>query len=165
MEYPVSSPIPEDEMKSLLTVTAALILVLAIACWSLASETEFDDLNRFDRGLRGWKFGRGVVNILSGPHELVTQMTNEAIKGSYSGAYDSGLHGYLAGAANGYIAGFGRGVYFAVKRMSVGALEVLTFWKPEYGPTMDPEWGTRNLAFGARDYFDPDPFWYTGSER
>jgi hypothetical protein len=30
---------------------------------------------------------------------------------------------------------------------------------------MDPEWGTRNLAFGARDYFDPDPFWYTGPER
>lgn len=63
---------------------------------------------------------------------------------------------------NGYIAGFSIGVVKGVKRMTTGAVEVLTFWKPEYGPTIDPTYGTRCKAFGDTDYFDPEPFWYRG---
>ncbi|MFH0824161.1 MAG: hypothetical protein V2B18_15525 [Pseudomonadota bacterium] len=152
-------------MKKIATLTLALTMAIGLAGWSAAQETDFDDLYAFDRSLPGWKFGRGVVNLLSGPYELLTNMTNEAIKGAYKGAYSEGLHGYVAGSTNGMIAGMGSGLYYGMKRMTTGALEILTFWKPEYGPTMDPEYGTRARAFGHQDYFDPDPFWYNGPAR
>ena len=82
-------------------------------------------------------------------------MTNEALNGSYAGAYNEGMYGSVAGVLNGYIAGFSIGVVKGVKRMTTGAVEVLTFWKPEYGPTIDPTYGTRCKAFGDTDYFDP----------
>ncbi len=87
-------------------------------------------------------------------------MTNNAIKGAYKGAYDGGFQGYVAGGTNGLIAGIVPGLVYGFRRMTTGALEILTFWKPEYGPTMDPEYGTRNLAFGNQDYFRSEPFWY-----
>jgi putative exosortase-associated protein (TIGR04073 family) len=152
-------------MKKVFTAATALILALALVCTCFAFETDFDDLNKFDRNLPGWKFGRGVVNILIAPLELITQPTNNAIKGGYWGAYDGGAKGWIAGSTNGFIAGVGPGVYGAVKRATTGVLEILTFWKPEYGPTIDPEYGTRSLAWGKRDYFDTDPFWYTGPWR
>jgi len=151
-------------MKKLSTI-AIVFLVLATAASSFAYETDFDDLRRFDRNLPGWKFGRGVVNILSGPSELFASMTNNAIEGNYYGAYDEGIHGAAAGALNGAIAGIFPGVSNMVRRMTTGVLEVLTFWKPEYGPTIDPTWGTRCRAWGDQDYFDPNPFWYTGPSR
>jgi hypothetical protein len=49
--------------------------------------------------------------------------------------------------------------------MTTGAVEMLTFWKPEYGPTIDPTYGTRCKAWGEGDYFSPEPFWYTGPWR
>ena len=70
--------------------------------------------------------------MLSGPHELLTHMTNNSIKGAYKGAYDGGLHGYLAGATNGLIAGTFTGLIAGFRRMTTGVLEILTFWKPEY---------------------------------
>ena len=162
---PVGKAIPEDEMKAFATAAITVALVVGIGCGSFAYETDFDDLERFDRNLRGWKIGRGFVNILLGPYELFTNMTNNAIKGAYYGAYDGSLPGYVAGATNGYIAGIGPGMYKGLRRMTTGALEILTFWKPEYGPTVDPQWGTRDLTWPEQDYFDPDPFWYNGPER
>jgi putative exosortase-associated protein (TIGR04073 family) len=152
-------------MKKVFTAATALILALAIVGTGFAFETDFDDLNKFERNLPGWKFGRGIVNIVMAPLELITHTTNNAIKGGYWGAYDGGAKGWVAGSTNGFIAGIGPGVYNTVKRATTGVLEVLTFWKPEYGPTMEPEYGTRNLAWGKRDYFDSDPFWYTGPWR
>lgn len=153
-------------MKIVLTTTVALAMVMTLASLGPAYETDFDDLREFDRNLPGWKLGRGVVNIISGPHELITHVTNNAIKGAYHGAYDGGLQGYLAGSVNGMIAGTGKGMLYALRRMTTGALEILTFWKPEYSPTMEPLYGTRNLAFGYRDYRTPGtPFWYGGPER
>ena len=151
-------------MKKTLIFTIALVLALGAAYHALAYETDFDDIQEFDRSLPFWKFGRGVTNVLSGPHELLTHMTNNSIKGAYKGAYDGGFHGYLAGATNGLIAGTFTGLIAGFRRMTTGALEILTFWKPEYGPTMDPEYGTRNLAFGSQDYFNPQPFWYDKPE-
>jgi putative exosortase-associated protein (TIGR04073 family) len=152
-------------MRALLTAFTALVLVVTIGGWSQAFETDFDDLHHFDRDLPAWKFGRGVVNVLSGPRELLTHITNNSIKGAYEGAYQGSLGGYLAGSTNGAIAGFFPGIYHAARRMTVGVLEILTFWKPEYGPTMDPEWGTRNMAWPEWDYFVPDPYWYNGPPR
>jgi putative exosortase-associated protein (TIGR04073 family) len=152
-------------MKTVVAAATALILALGTAWCAFAYETDFDDLRQFDRCLPAWKLGRGFVNLVSGPYELVTHMTNNAINGSYDGAYDGGLQGSLAGGANGAIAGVIPGMYHALKRTTVGALEILTFWKPEYGPTMEPIYGTRNKAFGEQDYFDPDPFWYLGPSR
>jgi len=152
-------------MKSLLKTTVAAILVLVMTGWAFAYETDFDDLHRYTQNLPGWKLGRGITNILSGPHELFAAMTNDAIKGAYWGAYDGGFQGYIAGSTNGFIAGSLSGTFKALKRMTLGGLEILTFWKPEYGPTMDPEYGTRCRAFTDNDYFDPDPFWYTGPPR
>ena len=152
-------------MKTFPATATALVLVIGICSWSFAYETDFDDLNRFERNLPAWKLGRGITNIASAPHEIIANMTNNAIKGAYKGAYDGGLFGYLAGSANGYIAGAVPGVISALRRMTTGALEILTFWKPEYGPTLDPEYGTRSLAWGEQDYFDPDPFWYNGPPR
>jgi hypothetical protein len=164
---PVGRLISEVEMKRVFILTIATALVTGMCCWALAYETDFDDIHQFDRSLPAWKLGRGVVNVLSGPHEFFTAMTNNGIKGAYEGAYQSGLHGSIAGATNGVIAGFGGGMVSAFKRVTVGFLEMITFWKPEYGPTEDPTWGTRNLAFGKNDYFDSEeePFWYMGPSR
>lgn len=148
-------------MKQIFTAAITFSLIMVIGCCAFAYETDFDDLGRFDRNLPAWKFGRGVTNMMSGPYELLTHMTNNAIKGAYHGSYDGGFKGNISGALNGFIAGTGTGLLYGLRRMTVGALEMLTFWKPEYGPTMDPTYGTRNLAWGRQDYFDPDqPYWY-----
>jgi len=152
-------------MNRFLISAVATVLVIGMSCWSFAYETDFDDLNSFDRSLPAWKLGRGVVNMASGPHELFTHISNAAINGAYNGAYESGFHGHMAGTINGMIAGTLTGIVAGVKRTTVGILEIATFWKPEYGPTLDPEYGTRCRAFGDQDYFDPDPFWYTGPPR
>jgi hypothetical protein len=149
-------------MKRFFITATAAILILGIGCWSFAYETDFDDLQRLDRNLPSWKFGRGIVNILSFPHELISNMTNGAIQGAYTGSYYDGLYGYVAGSLNGFIAGTGSGVYCGMRRVTTGMLEVLTFWKPEYGPTIDPLYGTHNQAFTSRDYYNPDNFWYNG---
>lgn len=152
-------------MKKLLIISTALLLTLAMASVSAAFETDFDDLHKFDRSLPAWKFGRGVTNILTAPYELIANTTNEAIAGSYEGAYDGGLQGSLAGGFNGFIAGTFSGTWKGLRRLTTGALEMITFWKPEYGPTIEPEWGTRNAAFGSIDYFNADPYWYWGPTR
>jgi putative exosortase-associated protein (TIGR04073 family) len=151
---------PEELMRKFIPILAMLMCFGTNAC--IAFETDFDDLKRFDRSLPFWKLGRGVVNVLGGPQELLATMTNNAIKGSYYGSYDEGLYGSMAGSVNGYIGGFFPGLARAVKRMTTGALEIATFWKPEYGPTMDPTYGTRCMAFGERDYYDPSPYWNCG---
>jgi putative exosortase-associated protein (TIGR04073 family) len=147
------------------SATAIIILVVAMSASCFAYETDFDDLRRFDRNLPQWKLGRGFVNILNGPGELFTSITNNAIEGNYYGAYDEGIQGAAGGALNGAIAGVIPGVYNMMRRMTTGALEILTFWKPEYGPTMDPTWATRCRAWGEQDFYDPHPFWYTGPDR
>lgn len=157
--------IPEDKMKKIVTIAMIALLVVGMGSWCLAYETDFDDLRRFDRNLPAWKFGRGITNIISAPAELFANMTNGAIQGQYWGAYDEGIQGSMAGSFNGFIAGIFPGIYKTVRRATTGALEVLTFWKPEYGPTIDPTYGTRCLAWPGQDYFDPDPFWYYGPPR
>lgn len=152
-------------MKKLLTTAIAVILVMGMGCWAFAYETDFDDLQRFDRSLPAWKLGRGFVNLLTAPQELVSNITNNAINGAYQGAYDGGLHGYMAGSLNGFIAGSIVGMQKMAKRATTGCLEILTFWKPEYGPTMEPQYGTRDRSFTDLDYFNPDPFWYVGPPR
>jgi putative exosortase-associated protein (TIGR04073 family) len=152
-------------MRRFLISTLAIVLVVGMGCWSFAYETDFDDLQNFDRSLPAWKFGRGIVNMISGPHEVAAHASNAAINGAYNGAYESGFYGQFAGGLNGLIAGTFTGLVAGVRRTALGVLEVATFWKPEYGPTMDPEYGTRCRAFGDQDYFDPDPFWYTGPPR
>lgn len=151
-------------MKKFFTTAMAAILVLGIGCWSFAYETDFDDLHQLDRNLPTWKFGRGIVNMLSFPHEVLANATNGAIQGAQTGSYYDGLYGYMAGSLNGFIAGTGAGVMKGLRRVTTGALEVLTFWKPEYGPTVDPLYGTHNQAFTYRDYYNPDNFWYNGPE-
>ncbi|MFH1114149.1 MAG: hypothetical protein V1792_09535 [Pseudomonadota bacterium] len=150
-------------MKNLSITLLALILVLGTGCLSFAFETDFDDLRRFDRTLPAWKLGRGVVNVLSAPYEVIATMTNTSADGGAYGAYDGGLQGYLAGSTNGLIAGSIDGTYRAAKRLTTGLLEIVTFWKPEYGPTLDPVWGTRNRADGS--FFEAEPFWYVGPTR
>jgi putative exosortase-associated protein (TIGR04073 family) len=152
-------------MKPFIVFASLIISFLVFSPQVGAYETDFQDLQEFDRNLAGWKLGRGISNIIWGPYELLAQVTNNSINGAYNGAYDGGLQGYLAGSLNGAVAGSTAGIYSMVKRISVGLLEVVTFWKPEYGPTMDPQWGTRNRAFTDQDYFDPDPFWYNGPPR
>ena len=159
-------PVMEDGMNKTILAALTMLLTLMMVSGSFGYETDFDDLNRFDCSLPPWKFGRGVVNLLSMPHEVFTNMTNEAIKGAYVGAQDGALPGYIAGTTNGMIAGTAIGFYKGLKRMTTGALEMLTFWKPEYGPTMEPLYGTRNRSFaGADDYFSRDPWWYNGPDR
>lgn len=152
-------------MRRFAILALTTLLLVSLAGWSCAQETDFDDLRRHDRNLPGWKLGRGLTNLVSGPHELLTNMINGAIKGAYWGSYSEGVHGYLAGSANGIVGGFFPGVKKAMRRTTLGALEILTFWKPEYGPTMDPEYGTRGKQWGMQDYFDPDPWWYNGPAR
>lgn len=152
-------------MKNFSATVLLTILVVGIGSWAFSDETHFDDLRKFDRSLPAWKFGRGVVNILSGPHELFASMTNNAISGAYNGAYGGGFHGYIAGSLNGFIGGTGPGLVKMLRRMSTGCLEVLTFWRCEYGPTVDPPYGTISRAFPNLDYFDKEPFWYSGPAR
>jgi putative exosortase-associated protein (TIGR04073 family) len=152
-------------MKKFLLITTAAILMASMSCLSFAYETDFDDLNRFDRNLPAWKFGRGVVNVLFAPQELLANMTNNGINGEYYGAYSEGINGSMAGALNGLIAGTFPGVTRMLKRAGTGLLEMATFWKPELGPTMDPTYGTRCYAWGYQDYFDPNSFWYNGPAR
>ncbi len=159
------SDVEDATMKKMLIIHAAVLIALAMVSATWAFETDFDDLQKFDRSLPAWKFGRGITNIFTAPYELVVNPTNEAIQGGYHGAYDNGLQGWIAGSFNGFIAGTFSGALKAFRRMTTGALEMATFWKPEYGPTVEPEYGTRNLAFGSIDYFNPDPFWYWGPER
>jgi putative exosortase-associated protein (TIGR04073 family) len=152
-------------MRKLIILASSLILILSLSAASFGFETDFDDLRQFDRNLPGWKFGRGVSNVLFAPNELWTNMVNSAINGNYNGAYDTGLLGSWAGALNGYVAGIFPGTARMLQRATTGVIEMLTFWKPEYGPTMDPEYGTRCKAFGPQDYFNPNPFWYWGPPR
>jgi hypothetical protein len=159
----VGTLIPEEKMKICLTASVAIILLVVAGGASFGFETDFDDLNNFDRSLPAWKLGRGVVNFLTAPGELFTHMANAAIDGGYYGAYDGGLQGYLAGSTNGMIAGSFTGACQMMKRATTGLMEIVTFWKPEYGPTMDPEYGTRFR--GDPFYFDPEPFWYVGPPR
>lgn len=162
---PANMSIPEDEMTKIVTIALAVILTVGMGGWASAYETDFDDLQQFDRSLPAWKFGRGIVNMLGAPMELFSNMTNAAINGAYYGAYDGALQGYVAGSFNGLIAGSFTGAHRMARRFTTGALEVLTFWKPEYGPTMDPLYGTRDRSFNDSDYFNPDPFWYVGPAR
>ncbi|MDQ1240528.1 MAG: hypothetical protein QG577_2714 [Thermodesulfobacteriota bacterium] len=152
-----------------MSLKAIWLLVLGILVLggsdALAGEVEFDHLGRVDVCLPSWKFSRGLNNVLGGPHELVTYMTNYAIQGSYNGAYENGFYGYVSGATTGYVAGIFPGLYHMVKRMSSGCLEILTFWRPEYGPVTGPTYGVRGLASGSTDYFNKDPFWYVGPTR
>lgn len=150
-------------MKRFLLTVFVVILVMGMGCFAFAFETDFDDLKRYDRSLPAWKFGRGVVNFISAPVDIIATATNSAIDGAYYGAYDGALQGYIAGSTNGLIAGSITGTYKAAKRATTGLLEILTFWKPEYGPTVDPLYGTRNRADGH--FFDPLPFWYVGPPR
>ena len=83
-------------MKKFVLIATAAILMASLASLSFAYETDFDDLNRFDRTLPGWKLGRGIVNILGAPQELFANMTNNAINGSYSGTYDEGINGSIS---------------------------------------------------------------------
>jgi hypothetical protein len=154
-----------EKMNKFSIMLLVTILALCVGCLAFANETDFDDLQKFNRNLPGWKFARGMTNILTGPHELFAHMTNNAINGAYNGAYGGGFHGYIAGSVNGYLAGTGAGLYHMVKRMSLGCLDILTFWKPEYGPTTDQPFGTRSRAFENQDYFDKIPFWYIGPSR
>jgi putative exosortase-associated protein (TIGR04073 family) len=149
-------------MKKFVILATAAILVVSISCLSFAYETDFDDLHRFDRNLPAWKLGRGIVNVLGAPQELLACMTNNAIDGERWGAYDEGMFGSLAGALNGHLAGIFPGVTRMLKRAGTGLLEIATFWKPEYGPTMEPTYGTRCYAWGYQDYFSAHPFWYMG---
>jgi putative exosortase-associated protein (TIGR04073 family) len=151
-------------MKKFFITAMAAILIMGIGCWSFAYETDFDDLNQANRNLPSWKFGRGIVNMLSFPHELLSNVANGAIQGAKTGAYYDGLYGYMAGSLNGFIAGTSAGVYQGMRRVTTGALEVLTFWKPEYGPTIDPLYGTHNQAFTHRDYNNPENYWYNGPD-
>lgn len=155
----------EDQMRKTGTIVLAVVLVMGMGGLSFAYETDFDDLQRFDRSLRWWKFGRGIVNIVTAPAEIFSNMNNYAINGAYYGAYDGSLQGYVAGATNGFIAGSLVGVKRSLQRATTGALEVLTFWKPEYGPTMEPLYGTRSRLWQEHDYFNPNPFWYIGPPR
>lgn len=164
-EFPAGILRLEERMKTIAAAFMTLAFTVCIGGWCFAFETDFDDLNRFDRNLPGWKLGRGITNILFAPNELFAHTTNNAIKGAYAGAYDGGLHGYMAGSLNGFLAGIGPGMIGMVRRITTGALEIATFWKPEYGPTLDPQWGTRCLAGGPLDLFDPDPYWYNGPWR
>lgn len=153
-------------MKRCRSAVCIFIALVGASSWALAGdETSFDDLQKFDRSLPAWKFGRGIVNILCGPHELFASMTNNAINGAYYGAYQGSFPGYVAGSINGFIGGAGPGLVKMVRRMSTGCLEVLTFWKCEYGPTLDPIYGTPSKVFGAEDFFDKEPFWYGGPAR
>lgn len=152
-------------MKKFSAIAIIALVMATMAATSFAYETDFDDLRRFDRNLPSWKLGRGFVNILNGPSELFAAMTNNAIDGNYYGAYDEGIMGAMSGGLNGAIAGVLPGVYNMVRRMTTGTLEILTFWKPEYGPTVDPTWATRCRAWPEQDYFDPNPFWYSGPPR
>jgi putative exosortase-associated protein (TIGR04073 family) len=152
-------------MRKLLFAAVAALLVLSFAGRSPAYETDFDDLQRFDRNLPSWKFGRGVSNIVGGPAELFTSVTNNALEGAYYGAYDEGVQGAVAGSFNGFVAGIFPGFVNALRRMTTGGLEMLTFWKPEYGPTLDPTWQTRCRAWPDQDFFNPEPFWYWGPDR
>ncbi len=156
----------EDGMNKITFAALTMLLTLVMVGGSFGYETDFDDLNRFDYSLPPWKFGRGVVNFLSLPHEVFANMTNEAIKGAYFGAYDGALPGYIAGTANGMIAGAAVGFAKGWKRMATGIMEMVTFWKPEYGPTMEPTYGTRCKAYaGPDDYFSEHPWWYNGPDR
>jgi len=151
-------------MKKTIFLVSVLFMITSVhTCFSF--ETDFDDLRRFDRSLPSWKLGRGIVNILGAPQEFFATVTNNAIKGNYNGAYEEGFYGSLAGSLNGYIGGTIPGINRMLRRFTTGMLEVATFWKPEYGPTMEPQYGTRCRAFGDQDYFDPDPFWYLGPSR
>jgi putative exosortase-associated protein (TIGR04073 family) len=152
-------------MRQIVIAVSTLCLILTMTCLSFAFETDFDDLYRFDRSLPSWKLGRGIVNMVGAPQELFSTMTNSAIKGNFNGAYEEGFYGSWAGALNGYIAGIIPGVTRTIQRFTTGMMEVATFWKPEYGPTMEPVHGTRCRAFGESDYFSSDPFWYWGPLR
>ena len=92
-------------MKRFLISAVAMVLVAGMGCWSFAYETDFDDLNAFDRSLPAWKLGRGLVNMVSGPHEIAAHVANATINGGYNGAYESGWWGHIAGSVNGMIAG------------------------------------------------------------
>ncbi len=151
-------------MKTLTVCAIAAMLICAMGVSAMAYDTEFEDVHEFDRSLPWWKLGRGFSNVLAGPHELWTSMTNEAIKGARKGSYKGGLHGYMSGSLNGYIAGFFPGLYKGVRRMTTGVLEMATFWKPEYGPTIDPEYGTRLKSWGSQDYFEEPSYWYGGPQ-
>lgn len=149
-------------MKKLLALVTALVLILGIGSISLAYESDFDDIHQADRNLAFWKLGRGVMNVFALPHELLTNMTNEAIKGGRQGAYEGAWPGYIAGSFNGAIAGACMGFKKGFERLTRGGLEILTFWKPEYGPTIDPAFGTRAIQFGQQDFFEDEPFWDYG---
>lgn len=150
-------------MKALVTIGLAFVLVVSVAGMACAYETDFDDLYRTDRHLPSWKLGRGVMNLIALPHELFNHMINYSIVGAREGAADGALQGYWAGAINGYISGFFPGLYAGLKRMTTGALEILTFWKPEYGPTIEPIYGSRSKTFGPQDYGE-NSFWYFGPD-
>lgn len=152
----------EEKMKKLLAMVTALVLIVGVGGSALAYESDFDDIHKTNRDLPFWKLGRGVVNLFGLPHELVTNMTNESIKGGRQGAYEGSWPGFMAGSLNGALAGMAIGIKKGLERMTRGGLEILTFWKPEYGPTIEPTWGTRSMQFGQQDFYESEPFWDTG---
>jgi putative exosortase-associated protein (TIGR04073 family) len=75
------------------------------------------------------KLGRGVVNIVSGPIELVKQPIVEADKGESVGEFFTGLgYGLLAGVA------------WTFYRDLDGIYEVATCYLPSLKPAINPEY-------------------------
>jgi putative exosortase-associated protein (TIGR04073 family) len=75
------------------------------------------------------KLGRGMVNIVTGPIELVKQPLVEAEKGESFGEFMTGLaYGTIAGVA------------WMLYRDLDGVYEVATFYLPSLGPAINPEY-------------------------
>ena len=73
------------------------------------------------------KLGRGIVNVLTGPIELIKQPLVEAEKGESVGEFVTGLvYGVFAGVA------------WTIYRELDGVYEIVTFYLPSLPPAIDP---------------------------
>lgn len=104
-------------MKKVSFVAAALILVSSFMTPVYAGEETFGDVS-YDASRQ---FGRGLLNIVTSPAEIPCTMKTEID--------DRGA----AGAAT----GLGIGLWYTVRRILVGASEVVTFFLPA-PPVLDP---------------------------
>ncbi|MBI3313109.1 MAG: exosortase system-associated protein, TIGR04073 family [Candidatus Omnitrophica bacterium] len=91
-------------------IVIATLFVLLISPWAIAGEGTTGDY----MGQIGTKFGRGLVNVITSPAEIPCRMGDDMeVKG-----------------AAGFFTGFGKGIYYMLRRILNGVTEIGTFMIP-----------------------------------
>jgi putative exosortase-associated protein (TIGR04073 family) len=118
-------------MKKPTMLTLAALAVLALGTTPATAQTDWDPRHGPEPGM-GYKFGRGVVNVLTFWTEVPRNVA---------------LEWQRTDPASGFFLGVGKGVGYSYARLMGGVYDIVTFPFPVpmgFAPVMHPEFSAHN---------------------